>query len=155
MLVSASQHGTRRLCLSPLDVDIVRMRNYREAVGVVLWIWFWVTQRIVKLQILQQGRCEDEQRVSGQRHPHTDPPPHPEGDPALVPDQPQPALRLLQEPLRSEHLCLGPHLRVLHEAPEVSKCQGIFRYDVLPDMNLLCHPGIDLDQSNRHRLAIY
>ena len=127
---------------SPLDIDIVRVGNHSEAICEVGGVWLGLVQRVVKLEALHQGRHEDEEAVRGEAHPHADPPPQAEGDEALVPDQPQlPGLRLLQEPLWSEHLRLGPHRRVLHEAPQVGHGVRIFGDNILSNLALLRYPA--------------
>ena len=127
--------------LSCLYIDIVRLRNYREAVCKVFRVWLWMRLRIVKPQILDQCCHEDEQTVPGEALPHAHPPPHAVRDELVPPDQPQPGLRLLQEPLWSEHLRLGPHRRVLHEAPQVGHGVRIFGDNILSNLALLRYPA--------------
>ena len=126
----------------PLDIDI-RVGNHGDVVCEVSGVWLGLVQRVVKLEALHQGRREDEEAVRGEAHPHADPPPQAEGDEALVPDQPQlPGLRLLQEPLRSEHLCLGPHVGVLHEAPEVGHGVAVLGDHAVLYLNLFGHSSM-------------
>ena len=126
---------------SSLHVNIEGVRYDCEAVCVIPWIWFGMVHRILKPDIFHKCCHEDEEAVPSKALPHAHPPPHAEGDPLLVPDQPQlPGLRLLQEPLWAEHLCLGPHVGVLHEAPQVGHGECIFGYDIVSNLALLCYP---------------
>ena len=95
------------------------MRDDGEAVSEVCRIRLGMIGGIFKLEILHEGRHEDEEAVLRQALAHADAPADPVRHELLVADEPEAGLRLLEEPFRSEHLSLGPHVRVLHEAPEV------------------------------------
>ena len=76
---------------SPLDIDIVRVGNHSEAICEVGGVWLGLVQRVVKLEALHQGRREDEEAVRGEAHPHADPPPQAEGEPACLTSLSSPA----------------------------------------------------------------
>lgn len=96
------------------------MRDDGKAISEVCRIRLGMIGWIFKLEILHEGRHEDEETVLRQTLAHADAPPDPVRHKLLVSDELEAGLRLLEESLRSEHLGLRPHVRVFHEAPEVS-----------------------------------
>ena len=127
------KHKTVKICISSSlispqsHVHPVRVRYDSEAISVVARVRLGVMKRILKLELLHQAGHEDEESVPGQALPHADSATNTIGYKLFMSENLETSVRVLQEPLRSEHLRFTPHISVLHEAPEIGHGETVFR----------------------------